>query len=141
MTIIELFPWLLSLCVTLILMAALGRCDVPTVWVIIIGLVMGVVSWLSFVFGNKRFISWLERKKTEREKSEISRRVYQAFDQAKQLPASKNLFYECCICGNVISSLSKKTVSCKCRNILVEGDSGRVEVRDPGKVKAFLLIE
>ena len=140
MTIIELFPWLAALCVTLASVAILRGFGVPSAWALSIGFVLGIVSWLSCVFGGKRLLSWLEQKKTEREKSGIDRRVYQAFDPAKQYPASKNLFYECPICGNAVPSLAKNGVSCKCRNILIDANSSRVEIRDPAKVKLFSLL-
>lgn len=139
MTSIELFPWLFALCVTLLSAAFLRRFGVPNVWALSTGLVLGIVSWLSYVFGGKRLLSWLEQKKTERENAEKDRRVYQAFDPAKEYPASKNLFYECPVCGNAIPSLPKKSVGCKCRNILINASSGRIEIRDRAKVKLFSL--
>lgn len=139
MTSIELFPWLLALCFTLLSAALLRRLGVPNAWALSGGLALGIVAWLSCVFGGKQVLSWLERRKRERENSERGRRVYQAFDPARVYPPSKTLFYECRVCGNAIPSLPKRTAICKCRNIRVHADSDHVEARDPAKVRMFLL--
>lgn len=137
MTIIELFPWLLALCVTLLSAAALQRNSFPNVLSVLIGLGLGIFTWLTVVWGGKRAVSWLEKVKTAKEKAERERRQYQAFDSTKQYPASKDLFYECLVCGNTIPSLPKKTTTCKCHNITVHADSGGVEIRVGAKVKLF----
>jgi len=74
MTIIELFPWLFAVSVTMFSAASLQeRYGLSTAWALSAGLLVGIVSCLSIVFGGKRFIFWLERKKTEKEKSKKDR--------------------------------------------------------------------
>jgi hypothetical protein len=137
MTLIELFPWLLAICVTMLSAALLRQSGLSDFWALSIGLIWGIGSWVLFVFGGKRFLSWLERKKIESEKSERTSRAYQVFDATKEFPSGRNLFYECLVCGNVVPSLPKKNIGCKCRNIMIDADSRRLEIRDRTKVKLF----
>jgi hypothetical protein len=135
MTLIELFPWLLALCVTLLSAMLLQRIGLSNTWALSIGFGFGIISWLTLIVGGKQLGHWLERKKIESGKLERERRVYQAFDSSKQYLANKDLFYECLICENAIPSLTKKTINCVCRNIII--NSSRVEIRDRTKVKMF----
>ncbi|NUP11309.1 MAG: hypothetical protein HOW73_35125 [Polyangiaceae bacterium] len=66
-------------------------------------------------------------------------RQYIAFDPKQGYPAAKNIAYECLICGGVVSSMpgNDENWECSCRNIRVDGDAGRVSVRDHDKMKAF----
>lgn len=137
MTLIELFPWLLAISVTLLSTAYLQRSGFSAVSPTIIGLALGIASWLTFVFGGKYAISWLEKKKLTKEKAERNSRKYRAFDPSKHYRPSKDLFYECLVCGGTIPSLPKRATSCTCRNVAVDADSGRVEVRDQSKVRLF----
>ena len=108
-------------------------------WVWIIAVAAGIASFAAYWLALRGLASWAEYRRTRKEKWKRERRTYQAFDRAKQYPASKNLFYECPVCGNAIPSLPKKSVSCKCGNILIDADSGRVEIRDRAKVRLFSL--
>lgn len=139
MTVIELFPWLLAICVAALTGTLLARSGQSgaTVWVIAVA--AGVASFASYWLALKWLASASERRRTRREKWEREHREYQDFDSAKPHPTGSNLFYECSVCGNVIPATLTKGVSCKCRNIVVDADSRRLEIRNPAKVKLFSL--
>lgn len=59
------------------------------------------------------------------------------FDPAKGYPASKSIFYECGLCGDYISSQPDISVRCKCRNIVIDADAGRVSVKNEEQFKVF----
>jgi len=65
------------------------------------------------------------------------KRTYQSFDPQKGYPAGKDLYYECTKCGDVISSLPADSISCKCRNIHIDVDYGRVAIKDHRLAKLF----
>lgn len=65
------------------------------------------------------------------------KRIYQTFDSQKGYPAGKNLYYECAKCGDVIPSLPTDSISCKCRNIHIDVDYGRVSIKDHKFMKVF----
>jgi|GEM_PF-4857489 len=53
-----------------------------------------------------------------------------------RVPYSKDLYLECCRCGDISSSLpDDDTWCCKCSNILL--DSGRIGIKYPKKIRAF----
>ena len=62
---------------------------------------------------------------------------YIEFDFSKGFPAGERIRYECGICGDSIASTPKYSATCKCRNIIVDADAGRVAVKDPAKLKAY----
>jgi hypothetical protein len=64
---------------------------------------------------------------------------YISFDPKQGYPAGKNIAYECLICGKTVSSMpaNDEPWECTCRNIVVDGDAGRVSVKDDTKMKAF----
>ena len=66
MTIIELFSWLLALCVMMASVTLLKQFAVPSVWASIIGFVLGIVSWVTCVYGGQRLVSWLEQRKAKK---------------------------------------------------------------------------
>jgi len=64
-------------------------------------------------------------------------RQYIDFDPRKGYPAGPDLFYECGICGDVIPSMPDNAAACRCGNVLVDADSGRVSVREGEKLRIF----
>ncbi|MFI4999220.1 MAG: hypothetical protein ACHQK9_05015 [Reyranellales bacterium] len=64
-------------------------------------------------------------------------RQYKNFDYSKSYPAGLKLFYECGLCGDVLPSWPRDSVHCKCRNIMIDADYGRVSIRDHAQVKLF----
>lgn len=55
---------------------------------------------------------------------------YADFDPAQGYPRGPDLFYECQQCHMMISSMSEENVSCKCFNLRLDADAGRLAVRD-----------
>ena len=139
MTIIELFPWSLAICVTALTGTLLthGGQSGASVWILAVA--AGIASFAAYWLALKSLASWSERQRARKEKWEREHREYQRLDSGNPHPVGGNLFYECGICGNVIPSKPTKEVGCKCRNILVDADSRRIEIRDRAKVKVFSL--
>ena len=140
MTLFQLFPWMFAICVALWSAALLRWLGVSDLLALSIGLISGFTFFLLFLVGEKRLICRLEQRRAEKQKSAVARRRYQTFDVKNVAPIGKSLFYECAICGNILHSLSKKNTNCACRNILIEANSGRIEIRDRTKVKLFAWV-
>lgn len=66
-----------------------------------------------------------------------SNREYRAFNPTMGYPADESLFYECLRCGDVVPSKPDDSAHCKCRNIMVDVDYGRMDVQDATKVRLF----
>jgi hypothetical protein len=65
---------------------------------------------------------------------------YLAFDASKGYPAGARIRYECARCGDILESLPEHAVACKCRNVIVDSDAGRVSVKDPDQFLIFELL-
>lgn len=61
-------------------------------------------------------------------------------DAARGYPAGEGVRYECARCGDVLESLPEHAVACKCRNVIVDSDAGRVSVKDAAQFRVFELI-
>ena len=68
-----------------------------------------------------------------------AKRSYFSFNPEVGYPAAVNIFYECLGCGGVLPSLPTDSVHCKCRNIMIDTDYGRVAVTDHSKVRCFTV--
>ena len=66
-------------------------------------------------------------------------RNYLSCDFSKGYPAGASIRYECGVCGSTIPSMHEHSVACKCRNVIVDVDAGRVAVKDNGKLKAYVV--
>jgi hypothetical protein len=66
-------------------------------------------------------------------------REYHTFDPANGYPAANGLYYECLRCGDVVSSRPPDSTHCKCRNIMLDVDYGRLEIEDHSKVQLFSI--
>jgi len=67
-------------------------------------------------------------------------REYLTFNPAKGYPADKTLFYECLDCNEVVPSMPNDNAHCKCRNIMIDIDYGRIDIQDVNKVRLFKRI-
>jgi hypothetical protein len=65
------------------------------------------------------------------------RRIYQPFDPAFGYPAASHIFYECLRCGDISPSRPDRSIYCKCRNLAIDIDYGRVSVEDHSLFKIF----
>ena len=64
-------------------------------------------------------------------------RKYIKFNVAVGYPAGDALRYECTICGETVPSAPEYAEACKCRNIIVDADAGRVAVKNPERMKIY----
>lgn len=137
MTIIELFPWLLALCVALGASKLLLHLGWPSALALSLGGIVGIITFVVFVFGGRHLLVWCERIKARREEREKLNRSYHSLSSEQKYPVGKNIFYECCKCGGIISSLPSKKTHCACRNISVAVIDGQVTIRNPVEAKIF----
>ena len=140
MTIIELFPWLLAICIALSTGTILSRGGHSSASVWIIATAAGVASFAVYWIALKWLASCAERRTTEKEKRERERRRYHDLDSAKPHPVGSGLFYECTVCGNVVPATKAKGVGCRCQNIVVDAESHGLKIRDHRKVKLFSYV-
>ncbi|MDN7180725.1 hypothetical protein M0D69_22540 [Caballeronia sp. SEWSISQ10-4 2] len=68
------------------------------------------------------------------------KKQYLAFDAATGYPAGSRIRYECANCGGILESLPEHAVACKCRNVIVDSDAGRVSVKDLAQFRIFELL-
>lgn len=59
------------------------------------------------------------------------------FDPSKGFPVGDDISYTCEMCGESLPSLPVNAVACKCRNIVVDADAGRVSVKGDSKIRAY----
>ena len=64
-------------------------------------------------------------------------REYLTFDPSKGYPTGTDLYYECLKCGDVIPSMPGHNTHCKCRNIMLDNDYGRLSIGDHSKLRLF----
>jgi len=62
---------------------------------------------------------------------------YIDFNSLDAYPAGDSIFYECLVCGSTIPSLPQHAIACKCRNLILDTDAGRIAVKSTDKIKAF----
>jgi hypothetical protein len=108
-------------------------------WIWVVAPAAGIGFWVLYGVALRIIGAALDRRNAKREKRLDEHKRYQSFNPADGYPVGKDLYYECLVCGNVVPSLSKKNVRCRCRNILVDSNYTRVEIREQAKVKLFSL--
>lgn len=64
-------------------------------------------------------------------------RHYLSVNFNRGYPGDPSIYYECMICGNVVPSLPKQSLSCKCSNIHIDIGQGRVAIRDLKKIRVY----
>jgi hypothetical protein len=62
---------------------------------------------------------------------------YISFYATAGYPAGDRIRYECGICGDALPSTPQFAAACKCRNIIVDSDAGRVAVKNISKFKVY----
>lgn len=65
---------------------------------------------------------------------------YINFDASVGFPAGERVRYECGICSDTLPSMPQNAAACKCRNIIVDADAGRVSVKDEKEIKAYEIV-
>lgn len=71
----------------------------------------------------------------------VSGRTYLEIDDSKGYPAGKAIRYECLACGDTLLSLPEHAVACKCRNVILDVEAGRLAVKDATKFRAYVLSD
>ena len=69
--------------------------------------------------------------------TEDARRSYHTFDPSAGYPAGSGMFYECLRCGGIVPSLPKESTHCKCRNIMIDAEYGRITIQAQPLVRLF----
>jgi len=64
-------------------------------------------------------------------------RKYLPFAKKGGLPSTPNKFLECLECSDIVQLFSKENTHCKCQNIRLDADWGRVAIKDWDKIKLF----
>ena len=67
MTLIELFPWLLSVVVVMFATSCLRHSGWSDYSAFGIGFILGVISWVLYVLGLKGLVEYAKRKRTRKE--------------------------------------------------------------------------
>lgn len=64
-------------------------------------------------------------------------REYLTLNPEEGYPIGSDLFYECLTCNETVPSMPRGNAHCKCRNIMLDVDFGRISIRDNSKIKLF----
>lgn len=68
---------------------------------------------------------------------DTKRRIYKTINPNRSYPAGKRVFYECGVCGDVLPSWPDESVHCRCWNIRIDADAGRLAIRDHAHARCF----
>jgi hypothetical protein len=66
--------------------------------------------------------------------------IGQSYKNTADVPKGNELFYRCEICNSIIPSTTSKSLSCTCRNIIIDVDYLRLVVRDFNKFSVLRKI-
>lgn len=67
----------------------------------------------------------------------MTNRKYIEFNSVVGYPAGTRIRYECRICGDTVVSMPEHAAACKCRNIIIDSDAGRIAVKNSNEFKAY----
>lgn len=70
----------------------------------------------------------------------MKERKYLDIDKMEGYPSGKKIRYECTICDTIVKSTFKEIEPCKCKNIDVDCDAGRLIIKDKKNFKIFELV-
>jgi len=137
MTIIELFPWLVLIGGSILAGTYFFHKGASAGHAAFFAAIISLVIF-SRTFRLLRLVADLwERSRNRAEQQEYANRQYLDPDDFGDHSAAANRFYECTICGNVISVSFAKDAACKCRNVSVSSGAHKVLIRDKTKAKLF----
>ncbi len=68
-------------------------------------------------------------------------RQYIPLDPDLGYPAGDGIYYECVRCGDILHSAPPDPVTCKCHNIRIDVDAGRLAVAEVSEIRVFLSGE
>jgi hypothetical protein len=63
------------------------------------------------------------------------KKVVIPFNFSTGFPTAVDLYYECLICGDMVQSHPQDNTHCKCENVFIDMEAGRVAVRDESQVQ------
>lgn len=66
-------------------------------------------------------------------------RKYLDFDSKRGFRSKRNLYYECTICGALVSSQPKVAANCSCSNIRIDAEARRMSVKDESNIRLVQL--
>lgn len=61
------------------------------------------------------------------------------YDLQHGYPTGDNLFYECLACHTIVPSLPPDSTSCRCHNIKIDGDNGRLSIRNQVRTRLIAV--
>lgn len=56
------------------------------------------------------------------------------FNPQASNPIGPGIFYECRSCGDRLDSGASHAIACRCRNLILDIDAGRISVKNPSVV-------
>lgn len=68
-------------------------------------------------------------------------RQYLSFDRQQGYPAGPGIYLECGRCGEILPSAPPDSMMCRCRNIRIDVDGGRLAVADDTLLRAFSAVD
>ena len=57
------------------------------------------------------------------------------FSQNESHPVGRGIYYECLLCGARLDSSAPHAVACKCYNLILDIDAGRISAKNPDQVR------
>jgi hypothetical protein len=63
--------------------------------------------------------------------------VRHPFDPSRGNPVGPGIRYECEVCGTVLDSDASHALACKCYNLILDIDAGRISAKDASKVRVL----
>jgi hypothetical protein len=67
------------------------------------------------------------------------RKDYIKIDHAEGYPVGEHIRFECLACGDVLLSMPEHGAACKCRNVIVDADAGRIAIKQQDLFRAFRI--
>ena len=64
---------------------------------------------------------------------------YIDYNPSEGYPIKHDYFYECLRCGDCIPAMPSTNIYCKCRNIMIDVDYGRISIQEHFQVKLYSL--
>jgi len=69
------------------------------------------------------------------------KKEYITFNPDLGWPSGFDLYYECLRCNDIIKSTPSNNTNCKCGNIFIDVDSGRLSINRKFKIRLFKYVE
>lgn len=64
---------------------------------------------------------------------------YFSLDHSAGYPKEPSIWFEFAVCGGKLPSDPPSSIACKCRNIIVDVDAGRVAVKDRSSMRGLKI--